>query len=73
MQLIKIFCYELLKYSRSSDKRRNKSVLKYYNQGLGSIFQCKSNNRNKIIGKKHEMKNSMLFIKFSFVILQMGA
>ena len=73
MQLIKIFCYELLKYSRSSDKRRNKSVLKYYNQGLGSIFPCKSNNRNKIIGKKHEMKNSMLFIKFSFVILQMGA
>ena len=33
---------------------------------------CKSNNRNKIIGKKHETKNSILF-KFNLINLQMRA
>ena len=32
----------------------------------------KSNNRNKIISKKYEMKNSILF-KFNLVSLQMTA
>ena len=40
--------------------------------GLDSMSPCKSNNRNKIIGKKYEMKNAMLF-KFNLVSLQMRA